>query len=739
MNNSSYGYNDEKLLDSRGFSRHKYRWVAFVIGVLFITAIWLALDQKLLFGKSWISDTYDNKDWRTNEGNLHTYGAWDIENHIWKTEFIIKNFPNFHWNPYWYLGMPLLKYYQIGFYGLNWLVVYLTGFDVARASIMLIIFSHLLATFITFLLCYKVSRKIWVSVMCSTFVLSANFISLRSYGWEPITVVFLFLYPLGLMLFLKEPLRPFRFWLTLLLGVSYLSHPLLWFSLCMTMGLYLISIAVRKKHREENAAYGHYIWQYFALVLCSILLGAVQFFPQVTYEQATSGAHMGIKYLPYYQVPPNIIKLTDFFFDAGNLKGPGPIIIIAFFLLIFLSVLGYRKKNKNVKLHEHELIAGLTLVLATMVLFYYIELYNIFPMNVLRSIQYHRIIPEFIIVAAVLVAALSNLTATFKQKAIYYSMLVAFVLASGIIIYNVQEKWQTTDSISDRQEFIYDKVPGRISFPYTDQSLAVRNSFTYIPQAYGYYEQGITNPYNDEIFSVSSGFHNAKVTLTYLKAANIGRLYVNMEEGERDRVLSLRMNNTLNFVFRNDSRYSYFEIPLVDASFIQAVDGKTAAEVQKLEPKCRVFFKEEYCGSYGEEFVSIDKEEINYLSKYVNMLETPYAAKAVIDMINPQYYKITVTNASANTAVVVKMTFDEDFTATLGGKEIDIKQFGPSFMLITPNKPGNYVLYLTYNVSKPIVIGSIVSLAVFSLLVVFFFLKRIIKTEKTVRPNKGDM
>jgi len=120
---------------------------------------------------------------------------------------------------------------------------------------------------------------------------------------------------------------------------------------------------------------------------------------------------MGVQYLPFYQVPPNIIPITSFFL-MRELKGPGPIIMIAFLLLIVFAYLQYFSKNRAAyhlkKLHDHKLIAGITLVLISMILLYYLELYNIFPMNILRSIQYHRIIPEFLITAAVLVAALST-------------------------------------------------------------------------------------------------------------------------------------------------------------------------------------------------------------------------------------------------------------------------------------------------------------------------------------------
>lgn len=735
-----YGYRDPGTVTNTSPSWSWKRYSALLLALLFIFSLWIALDYRLLSGSNWISETYDNEDWRTNEGNLHTFGAWDLEAHVWKTEYIMEHFPYVHWNPYWYLGMPLFKYYQQGFYTVHLLTIALTGMDPARASLMLTVFGHLLATLLTFLLCYKVSRRIWISAFAASFLLSNTFISLRSYGWEPITVVFLFLYPLGLLLFLYEPLKPFRFWLALVLGLAYLSHPLLWFSLCMTMGLYLFLIAIRGNGSEETST-RHYLWQYIALVISSILIGAVQFLPQFTYEQATSGAHMGVTYLPYYQVPTNIISLKDFFFDMGNLKGPGPIIMIASLLLISFALIERKRQEKG--LFRNRLISGMAFVLFMMVLFYYLELFSIFPMNLLRSIQYHRIIPEFIVTAAVLIAALSNTLKNQFQKALYYTLLISFVIASFIVIYNVQTHWRTTASIEGSQEMIIEPVEGRISMPYTDQSLSVRNSYTEIPQAYGYYEQGITNAYNDEIFSVSSGFHNRDLTLTYLKAANIGRLYVNMEEGERDRITMIRLNTSLPFHHEEGDRYGYFSIPLVDPSFAQAISSAGAEEVETLAPGCREMFKEVYCGSVGEEFVSTDDTEVTYLRSYNALLEAQNPASATMDVENPQRYLISVVNATADTAVVVKMTHDRDFTASIGGEPLDITPFGPDFMLLKPQRSGDYTIVLEYHISKAVSIGFIVSITSLIILITAFSIKtysrRTYGKPKILKFKRGDM
>ncbi len=729
---TDYGYKDKRFLTEEKWTSKKK--ASLVLAILFIVSIWFYLDHKLIFGQDWISETYDNEEWRTNEGDLHTYGAWDLEAHIWKTEYIMKYFPNFQWNPFWYMGMPLLEYYQSGFYALHIAFIMITGLSPARAALWLIMLAHLVGVMFTFLLCYKISKRIWASAMPAVFLLASTFITLRSYGWEPISIVFIFLYPLTLLIFLKYPTEPFRLSVILLLTLSYLCHPLIFFSLAMSMGIYLFAIALKENEISPEKRHKHYILKYFGAIFASLALGAVQFIPQFFYKQVTSGAHMGVTYIPFYHVHFNIINLKDFLFDAGNLKGPGFSIMVAFTLL-FVFLWFYRKDTKTI--FKNHFINGFLLIAATMILFYYLERFNIFPMNVLRSIQYHRIIPEFIIAAAVLTSSISMLIKNNKHMALYYSILIAFVLASFIVVYNVQGFWQTSSSISDRPEFIYDTFPGRISFPYTDQSLSVRNSFTEVSQTYGYYEQGITNAYADEVFSVSSGYHSADVSILYLKAANVARLYINTEEGKRDQIVYSKFINRLTY--HEVGRYAYFDIPLVNPGLVQTVDKNKTEQLQAMNIQCRVMFKEEYCGSVREEFVTKDPEEIRYLTSYVDLIEENISSSAMDVMINPEHYQINIANSDMNTAVLIKMTYSPSFKAFIDGEEIKVEKIGPDFMVIKPNKQGDYTIDLKYGMSKKILIGAIISLFTLITLIIYFSLIKGKVSSKAFTFKGGDM
>jgi hypothetical protein len=732
-----YGYLDDSQND------RPFRWkvLPLIFALLFLSGSWLLLNQKILFGSNWMSETYDTVDWRTNEGNLQTYGAWDLEAHVWKSMFIMENWPNVLWNPYWYLGMPLFKYYQPGFYAVHIGTVMAFDLNPAQAANMIVIFGHLAAVLMTFFLCLRVSRRYLVSALCAFFLLANTFLSLRSYGWEPITVVFLALFPLGLLVFLRQPLRPFRFWMVMVLTISYLMHPLIWFSLCMTIGIYLFALSIASSHRHDDVGRHHVLTKYFVLVICSLLLGAVQSVAQFSYEQVTSGAHMGVKYLPFYHVPTNVITMQDFFFDYMNLKGPGPIVMLAFLFLIVFSVIHWHDKRRDYRAGRerretifHPVLRGFALTVFVMVLFYYLEAFNIFPMNFLRSVQYHRIIPEFIIVSAALIAAMAVIVSTRRMKVFYYGTLFSFVIGGFLVLYTIQGHWATVPSIEEKPEFFTEDIPGRISMTYTEQSLSVRSSFTKHPQVYGYYEQGVTNSYADELFSVSSGFHNESVTTLYLRAADVSRLYVNREAGARNEITQLRFNGTLPYTDQN-YRYAYYSIPLANPSFAQAVPGEEADYVLSLKPGCRELFKEEYCGSVGEEFVSKDLAEQEYLTAYVNMLENPYDPHAEFTMVNPDYYSIDMRNATTDTAVVIKMTRDDAWRATADGKRLEIEDIGPDFMLVRPGLEGDYNVRLVYTMPKEHIIGAVISVITFIGLCLYF----IIKPTKEFAFPEGDM
>jgi hypothetical protein len=202
----------------------------------------------------------------------------------------------------------------------------------------------------------------------------------------------------------------------------------------------------------------------------------------------------------------------------------------------------------------------------------------------------------------------------------------------------------------------------------------------------------------------------------------------------------VRLNKSLPFVQTPDGRYAYFTVPLKNPSFSQAVSATDAAAVNAIAPGCRELFREKYCGSRGEEFVSTDPTESAYLDAYVRLLEQPQSAAATMVMEDPQHYRITVRDATPDTAIVVKMTYDDDFTAHIvnEGKPVPVSTIGPYFILLTPNESGDYEVILEYHVNKAVVVGAWTS-AITVLLLALIFLFRPKLPKIAPRFRQGDL
>src|SRR3989344_3457598 len=192
----------------------------------------------------------------------------------------------------------------------------------------------------------------------------------------------------------------------------------------------------------------------------------------------------------------------------------------------------------------------------------------------------------------------------------------------------------------------------------------------------------------------------------------------------------------MNITNTSNSRYAYYEIPLNNYEFAQAVNGEAIEDLQKYRPECREMFKDMYCGSFKEEFVARDPAEREYLQRYVDIINTPNDANAQIEMVNPDRYVVHVTNADVDTYVIVKMTYDKDFTANVNGEKLEIDDVGPYFMLLKPGKQGDYDIELAYNVSKTIIIGGITSgVSLLVLIIVFAMIRN--KEFNGVRYKRG--
>lgn len=135
--------------------------------------------------------------------------------------------------------------------------------------------------------------------------------------------------------------------------------------------------------------------------------------------------------------------------------------------------------------------------------------------------------------------------------------------------------------------------------------------------------------------------------------------------------------------------FGVYEVPLPQPALVQCISAQTAASLQPISS-------------------ILDKQD---LSNYLNLVNSPPANPRVTYLIpNPEQIVISVSNASTDTAILVKMSFDERWHANLDGKPISISAIGPRFMIASPQASGNYQLVLTLRHSMGELAGYLLSL-----------------------------
>ena len=127
-----------------------------------------------------------------------------------------------------------------------------------------------------------------------------------------------------------------------------------------------------------------------------------------------------------------------------------------------------------------------------------------------------------------------------------------------------------------------------------------------------------------------------------------------------------------------------YEVPLVHPALVQPI---SASEALSLSPISDIL-------------------ETRGVSAYVHLSQSSNTTSRIMYVINnSDLITISVTNASNDTAILVKTTFDPNWHADLEGTPIPIRQIGPDFMVLYPDTTGNYRIELHYDRSDGEVIG----------------------------------
>lgn len=233
--------------------------------------------------------------------------------------------------------------------------------------------------------------------------------------------------------------------------------------------------------------------------------------------------------------------------------------------------------------------------------------------------------------------------------------------------------------------------------------------FSDVAQLRGGADHAGTNPWWANLtYQINKG-SNGSLAILWLKAFNVRYVvvdYPNATTPYKDYLYPRKFEGLL------PERYSYkffkiFEVPLANSRLVQVVNSATAANLKPIQ----------------------DIFDGNLLA-YLAMIEQP------ADVARPEYWIesadkiiINIQHLTRESAVLVKMTYDERWRAYLDGKEIRVQPVGPSFMLINIENVEGQRLELTCQGTVSEVVGiSLTGIAIILLSVLSLY-RRISRRE----------
>jgi hypothetical protein len=217
--------------------------------------------------------------------------------------------------------------------------------------------------------------------------------------------------------------------------------------------------------------------------------------------------------------------------------------------------------------------------------------------------------------------------------------------------------------------------------------------FSNVSEIRGGSDQGATNTYWANVtYEINTG-SDPQLSILWAKAWNVQYIVVifpNASTPYRDYLYPNKFQGILSMPYYY-SGFGIYEVPLTHPQLVQAVSAKSA---QALRPIKGI-------------------KDTRDLSAYVGLLETPKTGATVTYAVpNPDEISIAVTGATADTALIVKMTNDQNWQATAEGQPVAISTIGSGFMVLYPGISGNYQLTLVYSRSNGLITGVIVGIAI---------------------------
>ena len=250
------------------------------------------------------------------------------------------------------------------------------------------------------------------------------------------------------------------------------------------------------------------------------------------------------------------------------------------------------------------------------------------------------------------------------------------------------------------------RVTNWLSQHVTDESVFATGSvafwldvFSNVRQLRGGSDQGATNSWwADVSYQILSG-PDARTSILWAQAWNIKYIVVTYPNsssyGNLDYLYPHKFDAVLPLRYYFEGQGIY-EVPLPRPALVEAV---SAASAESLTPISSV-------------------HDVLNIAAYDHLTQANPSSNTTITYANPHsdLMQISVRDATVDTGILVKVTFDNRWAADIDGVPQDVSRIGPDFMLVLPKTTGDYQLRLRLLRSDDETVGSYGTIATVVLL-----------------------
>jgi hypothetical protein len=616
--------------------------------------------------------------------------------YISDSSFLVNSFPNLGWYPFWYGGFPFHLSYPPLFVGLVAALHIIFGLSIGQSYRVLGGIGYA-ATPVALYILSKSLTKNRVGSFCAglTYGLVPTFFPaiappraevLALYGEAP----HLFGFALALMsiyqLFncISRPTWPRCALAAVLMAGVALSNLIALYGLSL---LLVAAVLTEIVYRSQNA------------LSLTVLIGIIAY---------------GIS---AFQYDPAFIRSSA---QYGQLTGSGinPLQIAALGALFVGLVLIHRSKSRLLSKHTRTKV---WFFCATWLAVFFLVIagsHNWFGLPALAP-QGSRYEPELdagvslfvgllIIYANKLIThflmSVSSVVRWGSHFAVLGVFLAGLLIVSAASVPHSLAVTQPTTNLDNVPEY---RIAAWLSQHVTDESVFATGTvgfwldvFSNVREIRGGSDQGATNPWWNLVASEINAGPDPQTSILLAQAWNVKYIVVTFPNAStvyHDFAYPEKFQNVLplSYYFMGNGVY---EIPLRRPSLIEAVSGNHASN---LPPITSIF-------------------DSSALSRYVDLTQNSTndsGATTSYSLINPDLYHVSVSNASQDTAILVKMTYDPAWHVEMNGMALQVLPIGLDFMIIYPQTAGNYSLDLHYDRSLGQTAGSILTILTLGLMV----------------------